>query len=96
MFALAGAITDPVERAIFHLTHLLYLQPFGMCNATMALLTMNVHLIVAGLRPVCFEGVPISDLLAAIRGVWELNQTALLRDAFMSFDTCGNNAPLAE
>ena len=76
------AIKDPVERAFFLLAHLLYLLPFERCNATMALLAMNVPLIAAGLRPVTFAGVQPSDLLAGIRAVWELNRTELLRDAF--------------
>ncbi len=48
----------------------------------MALLTMNVPLLSAGLPPVTFAGVAASDLLAGIRGVWELGRTDLLADAF--------------
>ncbi len=77
----AAAITDPVERAFFLLVHLLYLLPFGTLNATMALLTMNVPLLTAGLPPITFAGVATSDLLAGIRGVWELARTDLLADA---------------
>jgi hypothetical protein len=78
-----SVIADPAERAFFVLVHLLYLQPFGRFNPTMALLTMNVSLIAAGLPPKCFEAVLIEDLLAAFRGIWELNRTELLRDAIM-------------
>ncbi len=78
----AAAITDPVERAFFLLVHLLYLLPFGTVNATMALLTMNVPLLTAGLPPITFAGVSGSDLLAGIRGVWELGRNDLLADAF--------------
>ncbi len=78
----AAAITDPVERAFFLLVHLLYLLPFGTLNATMALLTTNMSLLTAGLPPITFAGVAASDLLAGIRGVWELGRTELLADAF--------------
>ncbi len=78
----AAAITDPVERAFFLLVHLLYLLPFGTLNATMALLTMNVPLLTAGLPPITFAGVAPTDLLAGIRGVWELGRSDLLADAF--------------
>ncbi len=81
VFQMSAAITDPVERSFFLLTHLLYLQPFGMFNATMALLTMNVPLLGAGLPPICYHAVLPDDLLAAVRGIWELNRTELLRDA---------------
>ena len=78
----ANGIADPVERAFFLLTHLLYLLPFDRCNATLALLTMNVPLLAAGLRPVTFAAVQPGDLLAGIRAVWELNRTELLGDTF--------------
>ena len=48
----------------------------------MALLTMNVPLIGAGLPPVTCASVPLTDLLAGIGAVRELNRTELLRDAF--------------
>jgi hypothetical protein len=80
----ATAITDPAERSFFLLVHLLYLLPFGTLNATMALLTANVPLLSAGLPPVTFAGVAPSDLLAGLRGVWELGQIELLRDAFLA------------
>ncbi len=44
---LSQAIADPVERAFFLLTHLLYLLPFSQGNATIALLTINVPLLAA-------------------------------------------------
>jgi hypothetical protein len=78
----ATAITDPAERSFFLLVHLLYLLPFGTLNATMALLAANVPLLSAGLSPITFSGVAPADLLAGIRGVWELGQIELLRDAF--------------
>ena len=80
---LSNAIADPVERAFFVLTHPLYLLPFEQCNATLALLTMNVPLIAAGLRPITFAAVPPDRVLAGLRAGWELNRTELLRDAFV-------------
>lgn len=80
----APAIADPIEQAFFGLVHLLYLQPFGMLNASMACLMMNIPLLRAGLSPVTFASVRGTDLLDGMRGVWEINRTELLRDVFVA------------
>lgn len=84
ILGLADGITDPIEQAFFLFVHLLYLEPCRMLNASMACLAMNIALLRAGLPPVTFVGVADSDLLAGVRGVWELNRTELLRDVFVA------------
>ena len=79
---LSAAIVDPVEQAFFLLTHLVYLLPFKTLNATMTLLIANVPLLASGLPPVTFTAVQPSDLMAGIRGVWELGRIELLREVF--------------
>jgi hypothetical protein len=79
----APAIADPVEQAFFTLVHLLYLQPFAQA--------VNIPLLRAGLPPMTFAAIGVSDLLSGCRGIWELNRTELLRDLFIAaYDGCRN------
>lgn len=79
----APAIADPIEQAFFVLVHLFYLQPFARLNASLTCLAVNIPLLRAGLPPVTFASVDGAALLDALRGVWELNRTELLRDLFI-------------
>lgn len=87
VLAKAAEINDPIERSFFVLMHLLYLQPFASMNASLACLAANIPLLGAGLPPFHFGAIGGTDLLAAMRGVWELARPDLLRDLFVA--ACG-------
>lgn len=78
----ASAIQDPVECAFFVMVHMPYLQPFEDGNKRMSRLTANLPLIKSNLTPLSFVGVSVRDYTDGILGVYELNNTSLLRDVF--------------
>jgi hypothetical protein len=84
ILASAGVINDPVEQSFFVFMHLLYLQPFTSMNASLASLAANIPLVRAGRAPIHFGAVRGGDLLAAMRGVWELARPDLLRDLYVA------------
>ncbi len=83
LLATAAAIEDPYEQAFFVMVQLPYLQPFDDVNKRVSRLAANIPLIKANLTPLSFTDVP-SDLYTQARlGVYEMNDTALLRDVFL-------------
>lgn len=83
LLAKAGAIPDALEQAFFVLAHLPYLQPFDSANQRVARLGANIALLQHGLCPLSFIDVPPGLYQDAMRGVYELNDVALLRDVFV-------------
>lgn len=83
ILAIASAITDPFEAAFFVMVQIPYLQPFDDVNKRVSRLAANLPFIKGNLSPLSFEGVPRALYTDATLGVYELNQTALLRDVFI-------------
>lgn len=83
ILASAAAIADPFEQAFFVMVQLPYLQPFDDVNKRVSRLSANIPLIRGNLSPLSFEGVPRETYTDAVLGVYELNQTELLRDVFI-------------
>jgi len=83
LLATAAAIEDPYEQAFFVMVQLPYLQPFDDVNKRVSRLAANIPLIRANLTPLSFTDVPRDLYGHAMLGVYELNDTALLRDVFL-------------
>lgn len=83
ILASAAAIRDPFEQALFVMVQLPYLQPFDDVNKRVSRLSANIPFIKGNLSPLSFTDVPRSAYTEAVLGVYELNQTALLRDVFI-------------
>ena len=79
----ADAITDPFEQAFFVMVQLPYLQPFDDVNKRVSRLAANIPLIKTNLTPLSFTEVPLKTYTEAMLGVYELNQTDLLKDVFI-------------
>ncbi len=79
----ATAIRNPFERAFFVSIQLPYLQPFDDVNKRVSRLAANIPFIQANLSPLSFADVPIDLYTQGIKGVYELNETALLKDIFI-------------
>lgn len=83
LLATAAAIEDPYEQAFFVMVQLPYLQPFDDVNKRVSRLSANIPLIKANLVPLSFTDVPSDLYTQAMLGVYEMNDTALLRDVFL-------------
>jgi len=83
LLATAAAIEDPYEQAFFIMVQLPYLQPFDDVNKRVSRLAANIPLIKANLVPLSFTDVPSDLYTQAMLGVYEMNDTALLRDVFL-------------
>lgn len=79
----AAAIDNPFEQAFFVMVHIPYLQPFDDVNKRVSRLAANIPLIRSNLAPFSFTDVPQRAYTEAILGVYELNDTALLKDVFL-------------
>lgn len=79
----AAAIPDPFEQAFFLMVQLPYLQPFEDVNKRVSRIAANLPLIQHNLCPLSFIDVPERDYVDGLIGVYELNQTELLRDVFV-------------
>jgi Fic family protein len=79
----AETIHDPFEQSLFVMVQLPYLQPFDDVNKRVSRLAANIPFIRTNLSPLSFADVPRSMYTEAILGVYEMNQTALLRDVFI-------------
>lgn len=82
LLATAAAIEDPYEQAFFIMVQLPYLQPFDDVNKRVSRLAANIPLIKANLAPLSFTDVPRDLYTQSTLGVYEMNDTALLRDVF--------------
>lgn len=83
VLASASAIADPFEQAFFVMVQFPYLQPFDDVNKRVSRLAANIPLIKGNFSPLSFIDVPERGYSDAILGVYELNRTELLRDAFI-------------
>ena len=83
LLAKASEIENPFEQAFFVMVHLPYLQPFDDVNKRVSRLAANIPLIRRNLSPLAFIDVPQCAYTEAILGVYELNDTALLKDIFL-------------
>ena len=83
ILATAAAIEDPIEQSFFIMTQLPYLQPFDDVNKRVSRLAANIPFIKRNLSPLSFTDVPRRLYTEAILGVYELNDTALLKDVFL-------------
>ncbi len=83
MLAKAGQIKNPFEQAFFIMVHLPYLQPFDDVNKRVSRLAANIPLNRHNLAPLSFVDVPNDLYVQGIKGVYELNNTTLLKDVFL-------------
>ena len=79
----AAAITDPFEQSIFLLIHIPYLQAFDDINKRTSRVASNIPLLKADLAPMSFLTMDDGDYIDGLIGVYELNNVALLRDAYI-------------
>ena len=79
----AAAIDDPYEQAFFLMVQLPYLQPFEDVNKRVSRIGANIPLFKHNLCPLAFIDVPEQAYVEGILGVYELNETDLLRDVFV-------------
>ena len=79
----AAAITDPFEQAFFMLVHIPYLQAFDDINKRTSRVASNIPLLKARLAPMSFLTMDDGDYIDGLIGIYELNNVALLRDAYM-------------
>jgi Fic/DOC family len=83
LLAIAAAIKDPFEQALFVMVQVPYLQPFDYVNKRVSRLAANITFMKDNLSPLSFTDVPRSIYTDAILGVYELNQLDLLKDVFI-------------
>ena len=83
VLATAAAIGDPYEQSFFVMVQLPYLQPFDDVNKRVSRLSANIPFIQHNLSPLSFAGVERKLYNEAILGVYEMNDTALLKDVFL-------------
>lgn len=79
----AVMITDPFEQSFFLLVHLPYLQAFANINKRTSRVFSNIPLLKAELAPMSFLTMNDRDYIDGLIGIYELNNTALLREAYI-------------
>ena len=79
----AIAIGDPFEQSFFLLVHIPYLQTFEDVNKRTSRLAANIPLLKADLAPMSFLAMNDRDYIDGLIGVYERNNVALLRDAYI-------------
>ena len=79
----AAAITDPFEQSFFLLVHIPYLQAFDDINKRTSRVASNIPLLKADLAPMSFLTMDDGEYIDGLIGIYELNNVALLRDAYM-------------
>lgn len=80
----AAEIQNPFEQSFFLLLHIPYLQPFDDVNKRTGRVAANIPLLKAGLAPLSFVAMNDRDYIDGLLGVYELNNIALLRDAYIA------------
>jgi hypothetical protein len=83
LLAMAAAVNDPFEQALFAMVQLPYLQPFDDVNKRVSRLAANIPFVKRNLSPLSFIDVPRSLYTEAILAVYEMNKVDLLRDVFI-------------
>ena len=79
----AAAITDPFEQSFFLLVHIPYLQAFEDVNKRTSRVASNIPLLKADLAPMSFLTMDDATYIDGLIGIYELNNVALLRDAYI-------------
>ncbi|MFQ5973701.1 MAG: Fic family protein, partial [Alphaproteobacteria bacterium] len=79
----AAVIADPFEQSFFILVHIPYLQAFDDINKRPSRVASNIPLLKADLAPMSFLTMNDGDYIDGLIGVYELNNVALLREAYM-------------
>jgi len=80
----ASEILNPFEQSFFILLHIPYLQPFDDVNKRTGRVAANVPLLKANLAPLSFVAMNDRDYTDGLLGVYELNNVALLREAYIA------------
>ena len=83
LLAKSAEIADPFERSFFLLVHIPYLQAFVDVNRRTSRVAANIPLLKAGLAPMSFLTMDDGDYVNGLIGVYELNDVALLREAYI-------------
>ena len=79
----AAAIINPFEQSFFLLAHIPYLQAFDDVNKRTSRVASNIPLLKAGLAPMSFLPLDDDDYIDGMIGIYELNNVALLREAYI-------------
>lgn len=80
----ASEILNPFEQSFFVLLHIPYLQPFDDVNKRTGRIAANIPLLKADLAPLSFVAMNDRDYIDGLLGVYELNNVALLKDAYIA------------
>jgi hypothetical protein len=83
VLATANAITNPFEQSLFVMVQLPYLQPFDDVNKRTSRLAANIPLVRQNLSPLSFVDLPDTTYTHGMLGVYELNRTDLIKDAYL-------------
>ncbi len=79
----AAMIADPFEQSFFLLVHVPYLQAFDDVNKRTSRIASNIPLLKADLAPMSFLTIDDAAYTDGLIGVYELNNVALLREAYV-------------
>ena len=79
----AAAIPEPFEQSFFLLVHIPYLQAFDDINKRTSRVASNIPLLKADLAPMSFLTMDDRAYIDGLIGVYELNNVALLREAYI-------------
>lgn len=79
----AAEIIDPFEQSFFLLVHIPYLQAFDDINKRASRIASNIPLLKADLAPMSFMTMDDGSYIDGLIGVYELNNVALLREAYI-------------
>ncbi len=76
-------IKDPFEQSLFSLVHLSYLLAFEDVNKRTSRIVANISLIKKNLSPLSFVDIEPEVYVKAILGVYEKNDTSILKDLYL-------------
>ncbi|MGH6719145.1 MAG: Fic family protein [Alphaproteobacteria bacterium] len=79
----AAAIADPFEQSFFLLVHVPYLQAFDDINKRTSRIASNIPLLKVDFAPMSFLTMDDRAYIDGLIGVYELNNVALLREAYI-------------
>ncbi|OJX77432.1 Fic family protein [Magnetospirillum sp. 64-120] len=79
----AAEIRDPFEQSLFLMAFISYLQAFRDVNKRTGRLACNIPLLKNGLAPLSFMDVDKRKYVKGLLGVYELNRTDILKDAYI-------------
>jgi hypothetical protein len=79
----AAAITDAFEQSFFLMVHIPYLQAFDDVNKRTSRIVANIPLLKADLAPMSFVTMTDRRYIDGLIGIYELNNTALLREVYV-------------